>query len=547
MVDAKTNIDTAANGKRQASEPEAADSKRPRSIQEPVACGLGAPENVVAFTSKAAEILGGYMRENMQTGNKEKVQVYAAPEDIEKAFQEVGMNLALADGAAPISEAQVLAACRVALQYSCRTGHELYFNQLCARPDPVSLVGDWLATTAHVNVYTYEAAPVFSLIELEVLKKMARVWLNVHSPSPVPGHDGLFVPGGSIANLYGMMMARHWKRPAMRDEGMCAGKRLVAFCSSECHYSYAKAAVVMGLGMKNLVKVPVDEKGAMRIDALREAIAKAKADGGEPFFVGATAGTTVIGAYDPFDEIADVCAEEKLWQHVDGAWGGFVLFSQALREKYTKGIERADSLTYDPHKFMGMAVQCAVFIARAPHVGLLKECNHQSAAYLFQPDKNYPDLDVGDRTIQCGRRPDAFKLWLAWKAKGDAGWTQQVERGEEIASWFEQKVADTGDARFALAVPRSASNVCFWVVPSALRPGGGKFDHKKADTVTLEKLGQVAVKIKDRMQRRGDALIGFQKVVGLPNCFRIVFSSPERVTTVELEKMLERMSAMAEE
>merc|ERR1719162_1624260 len=121
--------------------------------------------------------------------------------------------------------------------------------------------------------------------------------------------------------------------------------------------------------------------------ALKAAIAKVKAEGGEPYFIGATAGTTVIGAYDPFDAIADICKDEKMWMHVDGAWGGFVIMSEELKAKYAKGIERADSLTYDPHKFMGMAVQCAVFIARAPHVGLLKECNHQSAAYLFQPDK----------------------------------------------------------------------------------------------------------------------------------------------------------------
>merc|ERR1719272_2429428 len=129
-----------------------------------------------------------------------------------------------------------------------------------------------------------------------------------------------------------MLVARHWKRPETRYKGIQAGeKRLVAFTSSESHYSYGKAAIVLGLGLDNLVKVAVDANGAMCMKALREAIAKVRAEGGEPYFVGATAGTTVIGAYDPFNSIADICAEEKMWMHVDGAWGGFVIMSEMMK------------------------------------------------------------------------------------------------------------------------------------------------------------------------------------------------------------------------
>mmetsp|Transcript_42520 Transcript_42520/g.96683 ORF Transcript_42520/g.96683 Transcript_42520/m.96683 type:complete len:294 (-) Transcript_42520:122-1003(-) len=285
----------------------------------------------------------------------------------------------------------------------------------------------------------------------------------------------------------------------------------------------------------------------MEPQALREAIAAAIADGAEPYFVGCTAGTTVIGGYDDFNAVADICKEFGLWMHVDGAWGGWAIMSPQTREKYCQGIERADSLTYDPHKFMGAAVQCAVFLTRAPHVGLLKDCNHMSAAYLFQPDKNNADLDVGDRTIQCGRRPDAFKLWLAWKARGDASWARQAERAEALAEYFEQKMKDPKETRFALALPRGGCNVCFWVVPGALRPDGGKFDHTAASPETLAALGKIAPWIKDKMQRTGDALIGFQVVKDLPNCFRIVLASPERITTASLDAMLDRMGTMAEE
>ena len=114
-----------------------------------------------------------------------------------------------------------------------------------------------------------------------------------------------------------------------------------------------------------------------------------------------------------------------------------------------------------------MPLTCSVFLAR--HAGVLAAANCASAAYLFQPDKLYTELDLGDRSIQCGRRADAFKLWLAWKAKGDAHWAAETEHAHDLAAALERLVR-ASDCRFVMASRRSCTNVCFWYVPPRLRP-----------------------------------------------------------------------------
>ena len=129
----------------------------------------------------------------------------------------------------------------------------------------------------------------------------------------------------------------------------------------------------------------------------------------------ATEGTTVFGAFDPINALADVCAKYGLWLHVDSAWGGGVLMSRKHRHLMA-GVERADSVTWNPHKLLGVPQQCSVILCR--HQGLLKDVHRAEATYLFQKDKFYDiSYDTGDKTFQCGRKVDVLKFWLMWKAK----------------------------------------------------------------------------------------------------------------------------------
>lgn len=173
------------------------------------------------------------------------------------------------------------------------------------------MAGEWLTATANTNMFTYEIAPVFILMENVVLSKMREI-IGWH------GGDSILAPGGSISNLYAFLAARHKMFPNYKEHG-AAGLpgQLVMFTSDQCHYSIKSCAAVCGLGTDNCVSVPSDEHGRMITSELERLILQRKSKGHVPFFVNATAGTTVLGAFDNLTEIADICQKYNCWMHVD--------------------------------------------------------------------------------------------------------------------------------------------------------------------------------------------------------------------------------------
>eukprot|EP00932_Pfiesteria_piscicida_P016597 SRR837773.3513.p2 GENE.SRR837773.3513~~SRR837773.3513.p2 ORF type:complete len:241 (-),score=27.74 SRR837773.3513:101-823(-) len=231
-----------------------------------------------------------------------------------------------------------------------------------------------------------------------------------------------------------------------------------------------------------------------------------------------------------------------MWHHVDACWGGGALLSSRHRS-VMEGTDLADSVAWNPHKMSGAGLQCSAFLTR--HLGLLEKTNGTKAAYLFQPDKLNAGLDMGDKTIQCGRKADFFKLWMLWKAKGDDGMARTVDHcfglARFMADRLQAEAADTG--AWALAYEPSCSNVCFWYIPEGLRP----FSYESATKEQRDVLHKVAPLIKNEMQRRGDALIGFQAVNGRPNFFRMVFAAADTVREEDIVQLLQRMAQIGEE
>ena len=264
-----------------------------------------------------------------------------SPADLDAAFAAAGCALPLAEAEQALDEEKLLNACRLTLEYSVQTGSPLFFNQLYGRADTASIVGEWIAAAVNTNSHTFEVAPVFTLMEKYVLDRFA----SAVGPGFAAESDGLFVPGSSIGNLYGLILARHRVAPEIHTKGAAAAPRLVAFVSSQAHYSYLKSARLLGIGSDNLVSVATDPTtGQMDPSALRAAVSAARDEGATPFFVGATAATTVIGAFDDLRELRAVCDEEGgLWLHVDGAWGGAALLSPTHRHNLD-GSDAADSL-----------------------------------------------------------------------------------------------------------------------------------------------------------------------------------------------------------
>ncbi|XP_010856207.1 PREDICTED: cysteine sulfinic acid decarboxylase isoform X1 [Bison bison bison] len=427
------------------------------------------------------------------------------------------------------SQEQILEHCRAVIRYSVKTCHPRFFNQLFSGLDPHALAGRIVTESLNTSQYTYEIAPVFVLMEEEVLKKLRALvgWSS---------GDGVFCPGGSISNMYAVNLARYQRYPDCKQRGLRALPPLALFTSKECHYSIKKGAAFLGLGTDSVRVVKADERGKMIPEDLERQISLAKAEGAVPFLVSATSGTTVLGAFDPLEAIADVCQHHGLWLHVDAAWGGSVLLSQTHRHLLA-GIQRADSVAWNPHKLLSTGLQCSALLLRDTS-NLLKRCHGSQASYLFQQDKFYDvALDTGDKVVQCGRRVDCLKLWLMWKAQGEQGLQRRVDQAFALARYLVEELKKREG--FELVMEPEFVNVCFWFVPPSLRGKKGSPDYS-------ERLSKVAPILKERMVRKGSMMIGYQPHGTRSNFFRMVVANPA-LTRADMDFLLNELERLGQD
>ncbi|KAK6183173.1 hypothetical protein SNE40_010702 [Patella caerulea] len=424
---------------------------------------------------------------------------------------------------------QILSDCKETLKYCVRTGHPRFFNQLSTGLDVIGVAGEWLTAVSNTNMFTYEVAPVFTLMEEVILKRMMNLIGWEHG-------DGIFAPGGAVSNLYAVLLARQRYLPQAKLNGMNGCGEAVVFTSKQSHYSIKRAAVILGIGSNNVIYIDCDQRGKMLIKDLEDKILAAKQSGKIPLLVNGMAGTTVLGVYDPLEEIGEICEKYGIWFHVDGAWGGSSLLSRDHRH-LLHGIERADSMTWNPHKMMGVPLQCSAILTK--HKGVLEEANQMNANYLFQKDKNYDtSYDTGDKTIQCGRHNDVFKLWLMWRAKGDAGFEDQLNKNFDLSKYMLEKVR-VRDGFHLVIEEIEAPNVCFWYIPLKWR--SLPFSH-----IEHKQLNKIAPLIKAQMMESGTMLIQYQPLGELPNFFRVAMSNPV-ITTRDLDFLLDEIDCLGKD
>lgn len=266
------------------------------------------------------------------------------------------------------------------------------------------------------------------------------------------------------------------------------------FTSDSAHFSFQRAAMIAGIGTDQVCQVPVDEYGRMKPNELKNLAAQKRAEGFVPFFVNATAGTTVYGAFDPFKEISQICREEKMWMHIDGSWGGSVVFSKEQKWRLD-GCNLANSITMNPHKMLGAPLTCSFFLTHDIHQ--LHQANCIKADYLFHsadvslrnPDATSEEIDmdvwdIADLTLQCGRRGDALKMALGWVYYGAEGYAERVDKGYEIATWTASLVENHPD--LVLISPNSPSclQVCFYYAAGKRLASS---DINSQRTVTIQK------------------------------------------------------------
>jgi len=219
--------------------------------------------------------------------------------------------------------------------------------------------------------------------------------------------------------------------------------KFILFTSEHGHYSLEKAAQMCGLGTDNVWSVPIDSQGHMVLSELESLIQKAKDQGKTPLYVNATAGTTVLGSFDPFASISAICKKHNLWFHIDGSWGGSVIFSSEHKHKLD-GAHLADSFAVNPHKMLGVPVTCSFLLA--PDLRTFHKANTLPVGYLFHEETSNDEVwDLADLTLQCGRRGDSLKLALSWIYYGSAGFETQINHAFSIASYFASQISEKED------------------------------------------------------------------------------------------------------
>jgi glutamate decarboxylase len=193
---------------------------------------------------------------------------------------------------------------------------------------------------------------------------------------------------------------------------------------------------------------------------LEKLVQKTKNEGKTPFYVNATAGTTVLGSFDPFKDISAVCKQYNLWLHVDASWGGPVIFSSKQKHKVA-GVELADSLAVNPHKMMGVPITCSFLLG--PDLTKFHKANTLPAGYLFHEGNEGGEIwDLADLTLQCGRRGDSLKLALSWIYYGSEGFERQINNAFDIASYFAPEISHRKDFVLVSENPPPCLQVCFY-------------------------------------------------------------------------------------
>ncbi len=344
------------------------------------------------------------------------------------------------------------------LQHSVKTGHPGFLNRMWSGANLPSIMGEIITAVTNTSACTYEAAPVSTLMEHYMLEQMLKL-------VGFEDGEGQMTTGSSSGNMIAMLAARNQAVDGIKEQGLSGMPPLVAFVSADAHYSLDKAANILGLGTDNLVKVPVDEHGRLRPDALTRLLAEQKAMGRQPFFVCATLGTTVRGAYDPLPPLLELRGEYGFWLHGDGAWGGAALLDDGLRQRYLRGVEQLDSFTWDFHKMPGSNLMCNLLLFNR-HKGTLRcACSAGEHSYLFREEHEDAELDTGTASLQCGRRVDSLKWFLDWKYFGRQGLGQRIRHYLSLAEYAEDRIVQHPDLE--MTVPRESFNVCFRYLPPA--------------------------------------------------------------------------------
>ncbi len=319
-----------------------------------------------------------------------------------------------------------------------------FFGYVVGSGEPVGAIGDLLASVLNQNVTSWRSAPAATAIERAVVG-----WLA--DAVGCAGYAGSLCGGGSAANLMALAMAREAKLPANET----GARPCIVYASEQVHMAIPKAIALLGIGRSNLRLIPVDGELRMRTDALQAAIADDRKAGHSPIAIVATAGTVNTGAIDPLPDIADIAKREALWLHVDGAYGGLAALAEPGK---FRGLDRADSLALDAHKWLYQPMECGCLLYRDRQIA--REAFSHSGEYVkilsADPAEGFAFFE---ESIELSRRFRALKLWLSLQYHGRRAFREAIAQDLSHAQLLAREIRS--QPALELLAPVRLSAVCF--------------------------------------------------------------------------------------
>ncbi len=330
--------------------------------------------------------------------------------------------------------------------------HPGYVGHQVSAPLPLGALAELASALLNNGMAVYETGPAATAIERAVVRFLAdRAGLPAAA-------DGVLTSGGSAGNLTALLAARQSRAGFdVWRHGLHGGPPLAILVSEQAHYCVRRAAAIMGLGEDGVVPVACDDRFRLRPDALAPALSAARAAGRTVIAVVASAGSTATGAHDPLADVADFCATEGLWLHVDAAHGASALLSPRLAPRLG-GIERADSVVWDAHKMAMMPALATAVLYRDGARSF--SAFAQEASYLFDGvDPAAEWWNLGGRTLECTKRMMGLPLWVALHVHGTRFFAAHVERTYDLAAWLAERLRAEPD--FEVAHEPDANILCF--------------------------------------------------------------------------------------
>lgn len=454
-----------------------------------------------------------------------RVTSTATPQDLEKLFDEPLPE----QGTAP--EAILARFTTDVLEHAMQVPSPRYYGQFNPTPLAIGVWADALASALNQNAGAWRNGPTSAMIEARVLR-----WLCT-LVGYGPQSFGVLASGGTEANLIALKCARDRLQPSETEGASLpvamnglrsAPGELTVYASEQCHFSIERSVDILGLGRKSLRKIPTDEQFHIRTDALQKQIEADRSAGCTPCCIIGIAGATSTGVIDPLQELAAIARANDCWYHVDAAYGGALAFSKKHRGKLN-GLELADSITFDPHKWMFVPFACGAVLVRDGG-RILRDSFDITPEYLNE-DRGGADVEFDFfRYGQMGtRRFSSLKLWMALKFMGREGYAKVIERQIELTEYLVGRIDASVDFKRVGSVETAVC--CFQFSPPATANISG---------VEQDRL---QMRLQQKIERSGEAWITTTVLNGR-RALRVNINSflTERRHIDDLVELLGRMS-----